>query len=152
MEAITIREYIPSDWESLVGIHDSARKMELKLAGLEDAFIPLKDAAVREGLFEYTLRVALLDGEVLGFAAYTEDELAWLYTHPAHMRKGVGKALVRYVLAHTSKRPLHIEVLQGNAPAISLYESLGFYTVKMVTGSMPGNERFQVTVHCMERP
>ena len=86
---MTIREYTESDWEAIERIHDRARKIELKLAGLEDAFLPLSVAAGREGLFDYPgLFVAEQDGEVVGFAACTEDELAWLYVDPAHLRKG----------------------------------------------------------------
>lgn len=151
METITIREYEPQDWERLIEIHDAARKMELSLSGLDDAFVPLKEAAVNEGLFDYTLRVALIADKVVGFTAYTGDELAWLYTDPEQMRKGIGRALVQYVLDHVDTRPLCIEVLQGNLPALSLYESMGFRTVEVVSGSMPGNESFQVTAHRMEK-
>lgn len=151
MEAIIIRDYMPRDWESLVDIHDSARKMELALAGLEAAFVPLEEAAENEGLFEYSLRVAVIHGEVVGFSAFTDEELAWLYVHPKHMRSGIGKALIQDALDHADNRPLTIEVLQGNAPALSLYESMGFLTTEMVTGAMPGNEAFQVTVHHMEK-
>lgn len=151
MTAIIIQEYQPTDWESLAQIHDDARKVELMLAGLEAAFVPLKDAAINEGLFDYSVRVARIGNEVVGFTAYSEDELAWLYIHPDHMRKGVGKALVKYALENTCKRPFQIEVMQGNTPAIKLYEAMGFQTSEIVTGSMPGNECFQVTVHRMER-
>lgn len=41
------------------------------------------------------------------------------------MRKGIGKALVEYV-AQRTKRPLTIEVLAGNVPALGLYQSMGF--------------------------
>ena len=66
-----------------------ARKIELKLAGLVKAFLPLKVAAEREGLFDYPgLFVAEKGSEVVGFAACTEDELAWLYVDPEYMRRG----------------------------------------------------------------
>lgn len=151
MREIRIREYREADWPRIEAIHDAARPMELKNAALEGAFVPLKQAAVNEGLFEYELRVAELDGAVAGFTAYTEDELAWLYVDPAQMRRGVGRALVEYVLAQIPQRPVNIEVLAGNEPALRLYESAGFHTVKMLSGRMPGNEAFAVTVHHMQK-
>ncbi|MDO4355928.1 MAG: GNAT family N-acetyltransferase [Clostridia bacterium] len=151
VSSINIREYREADWTRVEAIHDAARPMELKNAHLEAAFVPLKQAAVNEGLFEYEVRVAEIDGEVCGFVAYMEEELAWLYVDPAQMRRGVGRALVQYVLDHTRTRPLNIEVLAGNTPALKLYEAMGFHTVKVLSGKMPGKESFQVTVHCMQR-
>ena len=44
---------------------------------MEEAFLPLSVAAEREGLFAYPgLFAAEQDGQVVGFAACTEDELA----------------------------------------------------------------------------
>ena len=34
---IKIRDYTDCDWDSIERIHDSARKIELKLAGLDEA-------------------------------------------------------------------------------------------------------------------
>ncbi len=150
MENLTIRPYRPEDWSRLAAVHDAARLQELWLAGLEEAFLPLEIAAERENLFDYTLRVAEWDGQIAGFAAYTEDELAWLYVDPAYMRRGIGSQLVRYVREHTAARPLIIEVLAGNEPALALYQSLGFHIVDTQTGAMPGNEAFQVTVRVLE--
>ena len=93
---------------------------------------------------------AMQEGRVCGFAAYADEELAWLYVDPDYMRRGIGSALVRHVIEHTYKRPLCIEVLKGNTPAIRLYESMGFHTTKLCSGKMPGNENFSVTVHCMQ--
>lgn len=112
---MTIREYKESDWESLVKIHDSARMTELENANLEEAFVPLEVAAENEGLFEYRLYVAEEKGEVVGFTAFTEDELAWLYVEPSKTRQGIGKALVQFVIDSTKKRPLNIEVLCKNS-------------------------------------
>ena len=145
----SIRPYRDSDWPRLQAIHDEARRNELALAGLSAAFLPLEIAAQREGLFDYTLSVAELDGQVAGFAAYTEDELAWLYVDPALARRGVGRALVEYALGEMG-RPVSIEVLAGNTPALALYESRGFRRTRTLSGKMPGNEEFPVTVHVLE--
>lgn len=147
---ITIRPYRQEDWTRIAEIHDAARINELRLAGLEAAFLPLEIAAEREELFAYTVIVAERDGMVLGFAAYTEEELAWLYVDPAAVRKGIGSRLVRCFLESTAVRPLTIEVLAGNAPALALYQSLGFSVKDTQTGSMPGNETFRVTAHILE--
>ena len=143
MQPITIRPYAPQDWERLQAIHDPARQAELALAGLSDAFVPLSQAAENEGLFDYTVVVAELDGTPAGFAAYSDDELAWLYVDPNFQRCGVGRALVRHVTAQ--KRPLYIEVLVGNDPARALYESEGFRLTETLHGQMPGNEAFSVS-------
>ncbi len=150
MNHLVIRAYQPADWHEIERIHDAARKIELSLAGLSEAFLPLAIAVEREDLFAYHVCVAVFQGAVAGFAAYSEDELAWLYVDPAHMRRGIGRSLVQYVMDHTGQRPLCIEVLQGNEPALQLYRSMGFETVETVSGHMPGNEAFPVCVHCMQ--
>lgn len=149
---IVIRPYAPGDWQRIMEIHDEARQKELALAGLADAFVPLVEAAEREGLFDYTIRVAVVDGSVQGFVAYTEDELAWLYVDPAAGRRGIGTKLTQYVIANTVVRPLCIEVLAGNHAALALYQAMGFEIVDTASGSMPGNESFLVTVNCLEKP
>ena len=148
---IRIRPYRNADYPRLCAIHDAARRNELALAGLSDAFLPLEVAAGREGLFDYALRVAELDGQAAGFAAFTDDELAWLYVDPTLARRGVGRALVEHALAEMG-RPVSIEVLAGNAPALALYEGCGFCRTETLTGKMPGNEDFSVTVHVLELP
>lgn len=146
---IVVRKYKSSDWTKISRIHDAARTIELTNAKLEAAFIPLEEAAEKENLFAYTLCVAEWNEEVAGFGAYSENEFAWLYVDPEHMRKGIGTELLQYMMTHT-KRPLEIEVLTGNDPALKLYEKLGFRTKKIQSGVMPGNETFEVTVHCIE--
>ena len=70
-----IRPYTQADWPRIAAVHDAARPMELHLAGLDGAFLPLSVAAQREGLFDYTILVALKP-EVVGFVAFTPEELA----------------------------------------------------------------------------
>ena len=148
---LAIRPYRPEDFPGIERVHDRARRVELRYAGLEDAFLPLRIAAERENLFAYPgLFVAELGGEIAGFAACTQEELAWLYVDPAHFRKGVGRALAEHALQRFPGIR-RVEVLSGNAPAQALYARLGFVTAATERGRMPGNEAFSVQVDCMER-
>ena len=148
---LAIRPYRPEDFPAIERVHDRARRVELRYAGLEDAFLPLRIAAEREDLFAYPgLFVAELGGEIAGFAACTQEELAWLYVDPAHFRKGVGRALAEHALQRFPGIR-RVEVLSGNAPAQALYARLGFVTAATERGRMPGNEAFSVQVDCMER-
>lgn len=148
---LAIRPYRPEDFPGIERVHDRARRVELRYAGLEDAFLPLRIAAEREDLFAYPgLFVAEFGGEIAGFAACTQEELAWLYVDPAHFRKGVGRALAEHALQRFPGIR-RVEVLSGNAPAQALYARLGFVTAATERGRMPGNEAFSVQVDCMER-
>lgn len=148
---IMIEKYDAQYWKEICRIHDEARKKELGYASLEDAFLPLEDVAEEEGLFEYKhIDVALLDNQVVGFCAYSEDELAWLYVLPEKMRIGIGRQLVAHAL-DIEKSLYYVETLLGNEPAKRLYESFGFLVKEILSGKMPGNEQFQVKVYSMYR-
>ncbi len=144
-----VRRYQTSDWPRLCIIHDLARMDELRAANLVEAFLPLEVAAEKEDLFDYEILVAEEDNLVLGFIAYSQDELTWLYVDPSFYRMGVGRLLTRSVL---EARPggICIEVLQGNDAALKFYKSIGFVESKVVNGKMPGNEQYLVTVHCLD--
>ena len=130
------RDYRPEDRQTIGAVHDAARKTELRLAGLEEAFLPLEIAGEREGLFAYPgLFVAEDGGRVRGFAACTEEELAWLYVNPEHMRRGIGRSLVEFALARFPGIRT-VEVLVGNTPARALYEKEGFCLTGLEKGRM----------------
>lgn len=148
---IQIKKYDARYWEEICRIHDEARKIELKYASLEDAFLPLETAAQKEGLFEYKhLDVALQDDHAVGFCAYSEDEMAWLYVLPDKMRRGIGRQLVAHAL-DTERSLYYVEALVGNEPAKRLYESFGFTVKQVLCGQMPGNEQFPVKIYSMYR-
>ncbi len=146
-----IRRYEENDFAAIERIHDSARKIELHLAGLDDAFLPLKIAAEREDLFDYPgLFVAERDGKIVGFTACDEEELAWLYVEPALFRNGIGRALSMYAMEQFPGIG-SIEALKGNEPARRLYEGLGFEVRGIIHGRMPGNETFEVDVYDLRK-
>lgn len=146
-----IEKYKDCYWEDLCRIHNAARKIELQYASLEAAYLPLDIAAEREGLFEYDhLDVAVEDGRPVGFCAYTDEEIAWLYVLPERVRQGIGRQLVENALA-VEPGLCWVETLYGNEPANRLYESFGFTVREIVAGKMPGNEQFAVRVYRMYR-
>jgi ribosomal protein S18 acetylase RimI-like enzyme len=143
-----IRSYSPADWNRLCEIHDAARKHELEVSGLMEAFLSLEQTAESEGLFEAEILVAEERGEVQGFAAYTKDELTWLYVDPRCYRRGIGRHLVRAVIK-ASPNPLSLDVLVGNEAALSLYRSEGFSIIKQVSGRLAGNESFPAAAYVL---
>ncbi|HJC24034.1 MAG TPA: GNAT family N-acetyltransferase [Candidatus Eisenbergiella merdavium] len=145
-----IRKYEEKDFEHLAAIHDPARKKELALASLSGAFLPFRTAAEREGLFDYTVYIAEHAQRIVGFIAFSEEEIAWLYVDVNFSRKGVGRCLMDFALRRLGN-DVSIEVLAGNEPALELYRSFGFEIKETVRGHMPGNESFLVTVHVMRR-
>lgn len=149
---ISVLPYTPGHWEAIQAAHDPARMQELSAAGLEKAFLPLSIAAFREALFTYQIHVAELDDQTVGFVAFTEDELAWLYVRPDCQGKGVGTALAKFALVHMAPGPKTVEVLVGNHRARALYRSLGFTQEETLHGHMPGNETFPVSVWQLTKP
>lgn len=148
---MNIRPYVPEDWHRVCQIHDAARRDELAAAGLDAAYLTLEQTAENEGFHDYSIRVAVDGSGVVGFVAFTDEELAWLYVDPAAYGQGVGSALIQAVLAETAA-PLSAEVLDGNAAAIAVYRKAGFEIVGQEHGRMPGNERFQVSVTVLRHP
>lgn len=136
-----LRQYVPAEWGRLCEIHDAARKYELSAAGLSDAFLSLEQTAHEEGLFDGQLIVAEVNNQVQGFAAFTDGELTWLYVDPLMYRKGVGRALLKYVIAACGAE-LTTEVLVGNDAALALYLAEGFVIQQRADGKLAGNEAF----------
>ena len=80
--------------------------------------------------------VAVENGEVLGYigsqSVLGESDMMNVAVHPDHRRRGIAEMLVN-ALAHDLKARnnvcLTLEVRASNAPAIALYEKLGFAQV-----------------------
>ncbi|UFJ39080.1 GNAT family N-acetyltransferase [Brevibacillus humidisoli] len=147
---MNIRSYKPEDWQRLCEIHDSSRLDELRLTVGTEAFLSLQQTAETEGLFEGRLDVAELNGLVVGFVAYDDEELTWLYVDPLYYRKGVGRNLLRHAIANAGP-VFHSNVLEGNRPALQLYLSEGFIVVERMEGRLVGNEAFPASGYLLKR-
>lgn len=85
-------------------------------------------------------------GEIAGYicAWVSVDELhvGTVGVRPDLRRRGIGKSLVEEALAWGRERgaaAAHLEVRAGNAPAIALYEGLGYHRVGVRRGYYPDN-------------
>lgn len=114
-----------------------------------DAFLSLAATAENEGLFEGEVWVACDDKTVVGFIAFVDDEVTWLYVSPDHYRQGIGKSLLRHAIARCGDT-VSTSVLSGNIAALNLYLSEGFRIIETKTGKLNGNESFPATGHILE--
>ncbi len=75
--------------------------------------------------------VAVEDGEVIGFLAFEqivdEGSVVEVAVMPAYRRHGVARKMIERATEDAADlRNVFLEVRQGNAPALALYDSLGF--------------------------
>jgi len=80
--------------------------------------------------------VAQEDDTVVGYigsqTAVDETDVMNVAVHPDHRRKGIAEALIEMLIKHLKERGSHalmLEVRASNAPAIALYEKIGFQQV-----------------------
>ena len=136
---------------STVALEPASRFTHAELAAIFNAayegyFTPftLDEAAFRFMVTSFdddldSSRVLLVDGEPAGICKLAiRADRGWiggLGVAAAHRGKGLGEALMREVIADAGARGLRevwLEVLTPNAPAIALYEKLGFEIVRDV--------------------
>ena len=86
-------------------------------------------------------RIALRDGVAVGGAAIARRgwgcRLAGMAVVPEARRAGAGRALLDLVVAEATargEREMNLEVIQGNAPAVALYEKTGFHRLRVLCG------------------
>lgn len=147
---LAARPYQDADWPSLCRIHDRARLLELALSAGEAAFLSLEQTAGDEGLFDAALDVGEVAGTIVGFVAYSDTELTWLYVDPDRFGEGHGRALLRHAISRASPI-LETQVLVGNDPALTLYLSEGFEIIERKDGKLVGNESFAASGYILRR-
>ena len=150
MHMIYLRNYSPTDWDAIAAIHDRARLDELWHSVGVEAFLSLEATAEGEGLFEGEVWVACEEEAIVGFVAFADSELTWLYVSRDHYRRGIGRLLLLKAISRCSNNIVYTSVLSGNDAALRLYLSEGFQIVETKTGKLSGNESFSATGHNLE--
>ena len=96
---------------------------------------PWPDIAVRGELTNKLALwlVALEDGEVVGYVGsqtvLQEADMMNIAVADSHRRRGIARMLVEELIRQLDAYQLTLEVRASNAPAIALYEKLGFTQV-----------------------
>jgi ribosomal protein S18 acetylase RimI-like enzyme len=76
-------------------------------------------------------------GRIIGFAGNRDRFITWLFVHPDSRRKGVATAMVRQLLDQLDGT-VTLNVVKGNTPALTLYQSLGFAVEREFPGNFQG--------------
>ena len=79
----------------------------------------------RELVPNYHIRLALLEGRIVGFVAASSDRVAQLYVHPGHLRRGIGSTLLEWA-QQQSDGHLSLYTFERNKNAQRFYEGHGF--------------------------
>lgn len=129
MIGFRIRDAVPSD---IAALRDVFRRSSLSNDGdrakllAHPEVLELSDVPVTEG----RVRAAVSDDAVVGFAIWALTpgalELEDLFVDPDRMQRGVGRALVRDVVAIASSRGANQIEVTANQHARAFYSKLGF--------------------------
>ena len=140
--AVALRPVAPEDERLLLEIYAGTRADELAQIpwseAQRDAFLGMqlaaRDRAYRMYYPGLEDSVILLNGEAVGRLLVVrgdeEFRLADIALLPERRRAGIGTALVKGLIEEAGRenRPLRLQVEKSNAPALRLYERLGFAT------------------------
>lgn len=98
-------------------------------------------------------RVALENGEVVGYGGIwlviDEAHVTNVAVEPEHQGQGIGRRIMSELLkaaAEAGMRCSTLEVRAGNAPALALYEKLGFERTAVRKGYYPDNREDAVVM------
>lgn len=125
--SVVLEEFRPEHRDELVAMWRESFEHGV---GIKD---PHPIAAQRQYLVERlepnnTLRVAFLDGRMVGFVAATPTSVAQLYVRKGFHRLGIGSRLLEWAKGQSSGS-LRLFTFERNAVARAFYESHGFRIV-----------------------
>lgn len=83
-------------------------------------------AAVEEKIRTQDVFVASIDHELVGTIALEADMVLGFYTHPDHMGKGIGSAVLSHLEQHARTKGLDHLQLAASPVAVSFYEERGW--------------------------
>jgi predicted GNAT family acetyltransferase len=123
------------DLDALVPACAAMHKEEVGIDPMERDAVGYRER-IRELIERKRSVIRVVDGRIAAkceFSAVTPDavQLMGVWTHPAFRRKGYGRELLREVCGHLFRKGKTVTLFVNdfNAPAIALYEGLGFQRI-----------------------
>lgn len=112
-----------------------AQVAELEKLCFADPWSQMSIESELRSIWSYWL-VAVQDDQVVGYigsqSTVDETDVMNIAVHPQWRRRGIGESLINSLIGELKNRGSHaltLEVRASNAPAIGLYEKLGFTQV-----------------------
>ena len=133
MDSHDLRSLDPEDLSTATMIHRvmiAAYGVEAELLRARD-FGPLKRTVTQIRTSGSAFQGAYVEGELAGvvelekFADHPAN-VASLAVHPQFFRRGLGRALMGWVVASEGDGEITVSTGRANAPALALYHDLGF--------------------------
>jgi GNAT superfamily N-acetyltransferase len=149
MTAFVIRPALQEDADTIAAIHIRARREAMPWLPVLHDDDDVRRWIAGDILPACTVRVAVMEGRVAGFAALKDGDLEQLYIRPGHQGLGIGSALLDEA-KRLSPRGLALWAFQRNTPARAFYEKRGFKIAEETDGS--GNEEKEPDVRYVWRP
>ena len=145
---IKIRPYEPQDAETIVAILNYYIANSTALYDYELRTLEQQQAIFEEKLAKgFPIIVATIDDRAIGFGYYSEFRFREaykftvehsLYVMPNEKGKGIGKAILQYLIDLAKKQKLHtmIAVIDfENQSSVAFHEQFGFTTVGIIKES-----------------
>jgi putative acetyltransferase len=138
-----IRKFKVNDTDAVVSIWRMAS--EFAHPFLFPAFLDTEAAALRNVYLAHAQTwVTERGGEVVGFVALIDNEVAGLFLDPAYHRQGFGSAMIDMAVAE--KGPLKVDVFKENAAGRRFYEARGFHFTGEYLHEASGQVTLQMTM------
>lgn len=71
----------------------------------------------------------IINNNLVGTGSFSSNHITRVYVDPTHQRQGYGRTIIQYLEDAIFKQHNAI-ILDASLPAVSLYEKLGYHTVR----------------------
>lgn len=138
---MSIRPYVAADFDPVTILWRIARECSLPDFQLRKGhfFYEDQDYFREHILLKDQIWVMEDAGVITAFMAINNDFIDYLYVHPGHWRKGLGRQFLDFA-RNLSPAHLWLFTLQVNLPARAFYEKNGFVPERFGVSSPPENE------------
>jgi ribosomal protein S18 acetylase RimI-like enzyme len=135
---MALRSYRGEDWAAVREIYDLSKPDEMHGVVEPSAILPLESDQNMMALFRDShIVVAEESNRVIGFSGNRGTFITWLFVHPLSRRKGIATALICEILGRVD-RPVTLNVVVSNIPALALYRRNGFTIEREFLGQFQG--------------